>query len=228
MVLDKCLSHEDARDFLLCWLELPKLILYPSRNSYSSNSRSQSMVHVHWKSHGWESHLRVVTALEGHKGGIYLVRESHCHLGFFFLCWQRGGLCILCLYYLLKWRMGRWFCTDVHRLLLVCVRCTKYKWANLPEKHREQVLWLQSVLPIVCMLESWSLAVSGDGSSGIEPLWGRAVGIMGELNCSWKTLMWLSKAQSHIYLFILENGLVMESGNFMFLVSFLCHASLNF
>ena len=91
-VLDKCLSHEDARDFLLCWLELPKLILYPSRNSHSSNSHSQSMVHVHWKSHGWESHLRVVTTLEGHKSGIYLVRESHCHLGFFFPVWTEMGI----------------------------------------------------------------------------------------------------------------------------------------
>ena len=38
---------------------------------------------------------------------------------------------------------------------LVCVRCTKY---SLPDKHREQVLWLQCVPTVVCVLESWSLA----------------------------------------------------------------------
>lgn len=43
----------------------------------------------------------------------------------------------------LLWRMGSWFCMDVHRLLLVCARSTKYKWGVLPDRHRWQVIRLR-------------------------------------------------------------------------------------
>lgn len=58
----------------------------------TSTQGTQSLV----KSWSRNSCLSVVTVLEGHKGGVYVVRDIRCHPRVVFvLCWLREGLCVL-------------------------------------------------------------------------------------------------------------------------------------